>query len=87
MTWPTSFTLHARLKLDSGVNGQSSGVMSKAAVKEEKERKSETEREKEREKKNLLVMQKQQSKCEAMAFGSLRQIHTEGSLMLVDWRL
>lgn len=34
MTWPTSFTLHAYLKLDLGVNGQSRGVMSKAAVKE-----------------------------------------------------
>lgn len=46
MTWPTPFTLHACLKLDSGVNGQSSGVMSKAAVKEEKrERGGERERE------------------------------------------
>lgn len=49
MTWPTSFTLHARLKLDSGVNGQSSGVMSKAAVKEEMERNTERERNRERE--------------------------------------
>lgn len=47
MTWPTSFTLLARLKLDLGVNGQSSGVMSKAAVKEgERRREREGEREK-----------------------------------------
>lgn len=36
MTWSASFTLHACLKLDLRVNGQSSGVMSKAAVKEER---------------------------------------------------
>lgn len=47
----------------------------------EGEKRGDREKEREREKKNLLVMQKQQSKCETMVFGSLRQKHT-GTLQL-----
>ena len=70
MTWSASFTLHACLKLDLRVNGQSSGVMSKAAVKEERERERDIEREREREgeRESLYhAIQTSPLKCEIIA--------------------